>query len=243
MCYYQTNKEGCMKILIQGATSDEIDVLTEYYKPSVKNEIAGYEFFESDFAGHKIIISLTQKGIINATTSTTIALLKFAPDIVINQGCAGAHIESLKVGDIVIGEQAKYINDFKMPVKPAGSGSNSLEWTPHTSRSYATKSTEELVSIAKQVKTTSKVVVGALGSGDIFSREVDRIHFLHNAFNNLSEDMESASVLKVCEQFNSKRIAFRIISNNELTNLAFDASTRATMQKFVMDFVSILISK
>lgn len=229
-----------MKILIQGATPDEIDVLLENYTPLTKTQIAGYEFFTTEFNNNLIIISSTQKGIINATIATTIALLTFSPDVVINQGCAGAHVKSLNIGDIIIGKQSKYINDFKTPIKAEGCGSNSLEWTPHTKRSYATKSTEKLVDIAKKVKTDSTLFVGTLASGDMFSREVDRINFLQNYFNHLSEDMESAAVLKVCEQFTTKRIAFRIISNNELLETPFDSTTRATMQHFVIDFINLL---
>ena len=229
-----------MKILIQGATPDEIDIFLNYFKPTEKQTIETYEFHKTTHNGHEIIISETQKGIINATISTTIALLTFKPDIVINQGCAGAHIESLQVGDIVIGEKSNYLNDFKTPAKSAGSGSSSLDWTPHKSRSSSTPSTPELVKKAKQVKFDANVVVGTLGSADTFSREVDRINFLHNQFGQVSEDMESAAAMHVCEVFNTKRICFRVISNNELTLLPFDEFTRQPMQKFVIEFVNML---
>lgn len=229
-----------MKILIQGATPDEIDIFLDYYKPKTKQVIETYEFYTTTHGEHEIIISETQKGIINATTATTIALLIFKPDILINQGCAGAHVHHLKVGDIVIGEKANYINDFKTPPKPAGAGSSSLEWTPHKSRSYSTQSTPELVEKAKQVKFDAKIVVGALGSADTFSREIDRINFLHQKFGHLCEDMESAATMRVCDVFNTKHIAFRVISNNELTLLPFDELTRKPMQQFVIEFVNSL---
>ena len=183
-----------MKILIQGATPDEIDIFLDYFKPEKKTSIASYEFYETTYKNHEIVISETQKGIINATIATTIALSNFKPDVVINQGCAGAHVEDLKVGDIVIGDKSNYINDFKTPIKPAGAGSNSLEWTPHRNRSYSTPSTKELVEKAQRVDSAYKTVVGTLGSADTFSREVDRINFLHSKFNHLCEDMESAEI-------------------------------------------------
>ena len=229
-----------MKILIQGATPDEIDVFLEHFKPTNKQNISSYDFYESQYKGHEIIISETKKGIINATIATTIALMHFKPDILINQGCAGAHVEHLNIGDIVIGEKSNYINDFKTPTKPAGAGSNSLEWTPHLSRSYSTKSTASLVEIAKQVVSNSKVYVGELGSADTFSKEVDRINYLHKNFNHLCEDMESAATMRVCEVFETKHIAFRVISNNELTLLPFDPTTRQIMQKFVIDYINLL---
>lgn len=229
-----------MKILIQGATTDEIDILLEHFKPNNHKIIANYEFWEAPYGKHTIIVSLTKKGIINASIATTIAAQTYKPDLIINQGCAGAHVSYLKIGDIVVGERAKYINDFKTPQKNIGEGSNSLYWTPHSSRSYDLPSTAKFVELSKKVKTSNPVYFGSLGSADTFSRECDRISFLHSCFNHLCEDMESAAVTKVCEEFNIDRISFRIISNNELTLLPFDASTRQDMQRFIINFVDLI---
>lgn len=229
-----------MKILIQGATEDEIDLLLEHYKPNEAVDIAGYQFWEARKCNHTIFISLTKKGIINATIATTIVAQTFKPDLIINQGCAGGHIPILNLGDIVIGEYTRYINDFKTPVKPFGEGSNSLNWTPHPSRSYLIKSTPKYIELSKQVKTNNKTHIGTIASADTFSRECDRINYLHSCFNHLSEDMESAAVMKVCQEFNIDRIAFRIISNNELTLIPFDATTRKMMQQFVIDFINLI---
>ena len=106
-----------MKILIQGAFLEEINELLSFFNPQEHSKIASYEFWEINYKNHSIIISLTQKGIINASIATTIAIQKFNPDLIINQGCAGGHVSKLKLGDIVIGESSKYINDFKTPIK------------------------------------------------------------------------------------------------------------------------------
>ena len=229
-----------MKILIQGATDDELDLFLGYYKPHKQIKIASYVFWEAKYNSHTIIISLTEKGIINATIATTIAAQTYKPDLIINQGCAGGHVPELKLGDIVVGEYSKYMNDFKTKPKGACEGSNSLDWSPHTSRSYSTRSTQKYIEISKQVKTQNKTYFGSLGSADTFSRECDRINYLHSLFNHLSEDMESAACLKVCDNFNIDRIAFRVISNNELTLIPFDPTTRTIMQKFVIDFIDLI---
>jgi hypothetical protein len=167
-------------------------------------------------------------------------ILKVNPDLIINQGCAGGHVSKLKLGDIVIGESSKYINDFKTPIKQIGEGSNSLTWTPHTSRSYVSHSTPKYVDIAKQVKTSQQIYLGTLGSADTHSRECDRINYLHSLFDHLCEDMESAAAMKACSEFNVDRIAFRIISNNDLTSIQFDKSPLKLIQQFVIDFINLL---
>ena len=229
-----------MKILVQGATPDEINVFLEYFNPKKYKKIANYEFWEVSYKQHELIISQTEKGIINASIATTIAILQFSPDLIINQGCAGGHVKELNLGDIVVGEQSKYINDFKTPQKNIGEGSNSLNWTPHASRSYNTTSTKKYIELAKKVQSSKKVYFGSLGSADTFSRECDRINYLHSCFNHMCEDMESAAVMKVCSNFNVDRIAFRIISNNELTLIPYDNSTRQEIQKFVIDFINLI---
>lgn len=229
-----------MKIVIQGATPDEIDKLIAFYNPTKHTQIASYHFYEAEYNGHTIIIQLTEKGIINATIATTVAALNFKPDLLINQGCAGGHVPELKLGDIVIANCSKYINDFKTPPTNAGGGSNSLLWTPHKSRSYATQTTTKYVDIAKQVKTNHTTHVGILGSADTFSREIDRINYLHSCFGHLCEDMESAATMRVCEEFGIDRMAFRVISNNELTLIPFDENTRQDMQQFIIDYIDLI---
>lgn len=231
-----------MTILIQGAMKEEIDYLIDFYKTAKNVTIAGYEFYLAQYKGHKVVISLTNIGIINSTTATAIAIMNFSPDLVINEGCAGSHILDGQVGDIVIGESSVYINNFVTKTKSKDEGSNSLDWTQNLKRSYSVSSTPKYVNLAKTIKTSYNLIVGKLGSGDLFSRECDRILYLHNLFGELCEDMESIASLKVCESFSIDRIAFRIISNNELISAKFDRSVCKHLQIFVVDFIEEVIN-
>lgn len=232
-----------MNILLQGAMDEEINVFCEYYKPQETKVIKGYEFFIAKNNDNNIIISKTQKGIINATISTILALTTFDIDIVINQGCAGSHREDFVVGDIVIGKSAVYINDFKSATKKKGEGSNSLDWSPNKKRSYEIPSTKELVELAKKVEYKGNVFLGKLGSGDLHSKEYDRIKYLRSLFGEDCEDMETIASLKVCESFDKQRLSIRVISNNDLISQEFDKSQCVKSQKFVIEIVDSLISK
>ena len=229
-----------MVILIQGAMDEEVDYLTNTFISSKHEILHGYHFYISQYKNHKIVISLTGRGLINACISTQLAIEKFKPDLVINQGCAGAHKKDLSTSDIIIGEKSVYINNFKTPIKKQNEGSNSLEWIPHKTRSYSVDSTLKYIEIAKQIECKNKVKVGTLGSADIFSKEYDRIVFLNKIFGEDCEDMESIAAFKVCEIFNVDRVAFRIISNNELTEEELDKSTCQEMQHFVKKFIDKL---
>ena len=229
-----------MTILIQGAMDVEIDVLLDYFKPAEVKTVAGYNFYVADYKNAKIIISKTEIGLINASVVTTVAINEFKPTLIINQGCAGGHRADINNGTLIIGEKAVYINNFYTHTKALGEGSNSLDWYP-CKRSYVVESTPKYVKLADSVEFDGKKLTGILGSGDLLSREVDRINFLHGLFGELSEDMESVAALKVCELFNVDRVALRIISNNEITLEALDHEVCKTLQKFVISFIDKIV--
>lgn len=230
-----------MVILVQGAMEEEVNVLSDYFSPYSKVVVHGYDFFICEYKGHKVIISQTKSGIINATIATVLAIKEFSPDIVINQGCAGGHTQELHQGDIVIGEKMVYMNDFKTPTKEKGAGSSSLDWYPNPKRSYESFSSKALIEIAKKVNNSTKVNVGVLGSGDMHSKEVDRIEYLRSIFHQDCEDMESIAAMKVCDTFNVEKIALRVISNNELINESFNKIFCKNMQEFVIRMINLLI--
>lgn len=232
-----------MMILLQGAMDEEVDVFLDYFNIDEKKSIGGFDFYFSSYKGHKIIISKTQKGIINATMSTTIGVKEFAPDLVINQGCAGGHTEKAKKGCIIIGEKAVYINDFKSEQRAKGEGSNSLDWKPNPKRSYVVETTKSLLEIAKGIDKSKNVFVGTLGSGDLHSKEYDRIVYLNSLFGEDCEDMESVASLKVCKNFNVDRIALRVISNNDILLQDWDKSVCKKMQLFTIKLVDRIIEQ
>ena len=207
-------------ILVQGAMTSEIELIIRLLAESNKIDIAeqnGYSFYETYLNGTRIIVSKTEMGVMNACISTMIAIEKYKPNIVINQGTAGAHLRELNVGDIIIGEEAVYINNTRSPAKKTGEGSNALEWRPGNSLSILVKATSELVEKALSIPYEGKVLCGRLGTGDVFSKEADRIDLLHSQLGEISEDMESVAVYNVCEKLNIPFIGIRVISNNELT--------------------------
>ena len=76
-----------------------------------------------------------------------------------------------------------------------------------------------------------------LGSGDVFNREIDRINWISNTFDTLSEDMESIGTYETCRKFNIPCIGIRIISNNEILKEQLDENQAIVLQNLI---VSIL---
>lgn len=232
-------------ILIQGA----MDIEIEYFLSKLKNRkdriIAGYEFYEGSINGIEVIISKTLVGTINSTMATTIGILNFHPNMVINQGIAGAHRTDLHIGDIVIGEKCCNINAYKMPIKARGEGSNPFEWEPNKRAKELQMADTKLVNkIEEKLKTNSskQIYKGTLGSGDVHNREIDRIVWLNNMFENCSEDMESIGTYSACNKFNIPCVGIRIISNNDILLEKLDKTKAIELQLLLVDILNDLVS-
>lgn len=229
-------------ILIQGAMDIEVEYLIKELQETEHKIIAGYEFSIGYSNKLKIVISKTLIGTINATIATTIGILSFKPDIVINQGIAGAHREKIHTGDIIVGEKCANINSYSMPKKGKGEKSNSLEWQPDKRAKEVKNADKNLVKEVYQFlkeNSTNSVYQGTLGSGDAFNREVDRIHWISSTFDSLCEDMESIGVYTTCQQFHIPCIGIRIISNNEIIGEELDKEQAIKLQEMLLDFIKI----
>lgn len=225
-------------ILIQGAMDVEIDGYLSQIDRLETVTVGGFPFFQGSFCGKNLIVCKTGIGIINAAAATTAGILEFHPAAVINQGTAGAHIPQLHIGDIVVGKACININDLQMPARSAGEGSDPMRWE-FSKRSICRNADPALLQLFEEAEYPGhRKVSGILGSGDLFSREADRIAWIHQNRKNLCEDMESISAYEVCGRFSVPCIGLRIISNNELIGEKYDGSSADLLQQFVTDTLS-----
>ncbi len=229
------------RVLIQGAMQSELQIYLEQpcFRDAEEIVIHGYSFVMAKLDDMEVIIQLTKMGMTNAAVATMIALYEYKPDIVINQGTAGAQINTLKSGDIVIGKEAVNVHSLEMPSRDYGEGMAPKQWVKMQTEYLPADS--ELVQLFEKSlgsKTeTGNVVTGILGSGDLFSKEKDRILWLHDCFGHVSEDMESFAVYQACMQMGVPCIALRVISNNELLNENYNPDTAIELQRVIWETV------
>ena len=230
-------------ILIQGALDIEINHLLSKMKNRKDETIAGYEFYIGSINDIKVIISKTLVGVINSSIATTIGIINFKPNIIINQGIAGAYREDLHIGDVIIGEKCCNINAYKMPIKFKGEGSNPFEWKLNKRAKEIKFADCNLANLLEKLLKNinkNKIYKGILGSGDVFNREFDRMLWINDIFNNDSEDMESIGCYSVCEKFNIPCVGIRIISNNELLHEELDKEKAIELQKLLLNILNEL---
>ena len=235
-------------IVVVVAMKSELEYLLNKLEDCVEHEENIYTFYEGYINDYPVIIEYCKMMTFNAAIATHIAIEKYSPKMLIVQGTAGAHTVNLHNGDIVIGTKCININSVKTPFKDFGEGSNSIEWhmmsyiNDEENRLEYFSADAKLLNIAQNVDyKESQVVSGIIGSGDIWNNEKDKIKYLNEKYETLSEDMESISVYKLANNYRIPAIGVRVISNNLLTGEKFDETTTLKLQKFTYNFLEDII--
>lgn len=233
-------------IMIIGAMEPEIDFLVDKLENVKKSKLNIYNVYEGNIEGKKVIIAQSEVGIINSTILTTLAIQKYNPSIIINEGTAGGIGRNIHKRDIVIGSECFNIMSAKTPYKEEGEGSNSLEWDYITfvnggiDEKKTIKADEKLVKYIENMKSKyekGRVCTGIIGSGDIWNCEKDKIMYLSEKHNVLCEEMEGIAVYTVATNYNIPVVGVRIISDNEILGEEYDRNLGLECQKFVYEIV------
>ncbi len=223
------------KLLLQGAMEIETDYLIDRLR-----ECRDYRLLkEEGMTAHvarlgraELMVQTTGMGTVKAAMATTYALTKWKPTGVINQGTAGSQTPDLERGHVVLGTEAVNVNALKMPKKARGRGSDPFSWEGFHTTYYATDSELRQMFVDNPYRD-GDFVEGKIATGDIYSREADRILWLSKTYKTLCEDMETAAVLEVCHHYKVPCAALRIMSNNELLDQDFSEETARKLQKYI----------
>ena len=237
-------------ILITTAMNSEMNLLIEKIENKVKKIEYGFEIYEGMIKNYPVILLKTNVGEINAAIGITLAIQKYHPIAIVNQGTAGSHEKSYKKFDLIIGDSIININSVKTGIRQNGEGSTPLELeikefiSDSEDKIIIYKSDDKMMELAQKIAknyTYGEVHVGRIGSGDIWNREVDRINWFNKNLKTVCEEMEGISNYKVAKMFNIPIINFRVISNNELNGEKFDSKTTEASQSFTYDFIKELV--
>lgn len=228
-------------ILVVASMEDvELDYLKEKLEDIKieKNEIC--TFYEGTMFGKDVVLCFSNVGTINAAASITFGAKKYAPKVIINEGIAGGVGEKIHVGDIVIGTEVIHINSLESKKRERGEGTNLDDYEITTfiygedNRLICPKSDEKLLELAKNVtkEVEEKTYFGAVGSGDIWNKEADRLLYLNEKYNIMCEEMESISIYKIADLYNIPVIAIKAISDNAILNEEYERKVGIKSQLF-----------
>jgi adenosylhomocysteine nucleosidase len=239
-------------ILVQGAMPSETDWLASRLDDVHVETVGGWTFWRGRIDGHPAIVSKTMKGEANVAAATAMAVERFHPEAIINEGTAGGHDPQLRVYDIVLGAYAVNLGSFKTGHRDLGTGSNPLDWTPldllasegsagmdpNARAMRRFPADEQLLAAAKSVQATyrrGRVVEGEIGSSDVWNSELDRIEQMHRQYGTSVEDMETASAAQIASAYRIPFLGIRIVSNNITNGGTYDGKAGEACQEYVYD--------
>jgi adenosylhomocysteine nucleosidase len=248
--------ESPRPILLQGAMDIETSALVARLEQPRIERIGGWTFWHGRIDGHPVIVSKTLKGVSNAAAATAIAIERYRPAAIVNQGTAGAVDPALKLYDIVLGTEALNLGAFKSPRRAAGGGSSTLDWEPldltapdgsaAASRKPARFAADDsLLAAARAVTsryTRGRIVEGVIGTSDMWNDELDRLARMNKEYGTLVEEMETASAAQVARQMDVPFLGIRIVSDNAATAAAFDPKTAAACEEFTYEVVRAYVA-
>jgi len=87
-----------------------------------------------------------------------------------------------------------------------------------------------------------RVVDGVLGSSETWNSELDRVQQLHDRFGTTAEEMETASAAQIAAEYAIPFLGIRVVSNNITNGGAYDSTTGAACQEYVLDVVRTYIA-
>jgi adenosylhomocysteine nucleosidase len=237
-------------LIIQGAGDSEVEPLVASLSGATRIQIAAWTFWRGRLGGKTVVISRTEVGPINAVAATTLAILTFHPRLIINQGTAGATGPDLHVFDIVAGEATVDYGGFSTSHAEAGEGSDQSSWMrmPHRLRFEGDErialpvfpGDPDVLAVAlTQRYEHGRVVKGVIGSAFQFNREVDRLVWIRENYDAVSEDMESAFAAGAALGFNTPFLAIRIISDSDF----YAPGVHPDAARYCAEFVVRLVTR
>ncbi len=195
------------KIGIIFAMKEELDALLEDIEITNEYNIFDLTFYEGMIKDNQCILVESGIGKVNAARSCQILIDNMQVDCIFNIGVAGGVDESLKVGDIVIGERLVQ-HDFDITAFDHEKG-----YIPNVG--VFINCDDYLMKMASEVSKKShlNIVSGVIASGDIFCTEVKMSEKINNKFKALCVEMEGASIAQVCYLSHIPFLIIRSISD------------------------------
>ena len=254
------SRDTAPPVLVQGAMDVEILKLAGALDRRTEETVGGWTFWRGTLDGYPVVVSKTLKGMESAAAATALAVERYHPAAIINQGTAGGHVPELHVFDVVVGLHTVNLGSFKTGYRKGGEGSLFAEWQPmdlmrsegsagqdpnaRTMRRFA--GDERLLAAAREARGSyrkGRVVEGVIGSSEVWNSEIDRIQQFHDRFGTTVEEMEAAAAAQIAGLYKIPFLGIRVVSNNITNDEVYDRTTGLALQDFVREVVKTYIAR
>ena len=235
-------------IIIQGALQSEIDYLLKSFQIKNKINIGGYVFYECIYRDYPIIVSKTKMGEISSAIATTLAIQKYTPLFILNQGTAGALVEWLNKEDIILGKQVYYISQFSTDKNKDIDDINPWKQTEYRTidnEIISYNANQKLLNWLQSLDISKKdnIYFDRIGSGDVWTKDINQMKQYNEDYGIVCEAMECSGAYIAANSLGIPLISIRVISNNEIKKQEYDEQTGILSQKFVISIVDEFLKK
>jgi len=193
---------------IIGAMEEEVNEILKFLDVKQKQDHQGYLFYEGIMNEHDVVLLQGGIGKVNASIATTLMMIHYDIDYVINIGSAGGLHTYQNVGDVVISNAVAH---HDVDVTAFGREIGEVPGMPR----YFHPNDELLIKM-KEILEKNHIPshVGLIVSGDQFISQTNQVSAIQNHFPNaMCADMEAASIAQVCHVFDKKFIITRSLSD------------------------------
>ncbi|PFG13281.1 5'-methylthioadenosine/S-adenosylhomocysteine nucleosidase [Bacillus sp. es.036] len=241
-------------ILVQGPMPIEAEKFAERLENVTEETSGSFVFYKGTVDDYPVIVAKTGKGMENTAAATAVAIEKYNPLAIINQGTSGGHDPELDVFDIVLGKRTTNTGSLKTVNLNEDEGIKPTEWKPMDLMASEGSAGEDpdaeniryfegdrdLLAAANAVKDDyqkGKVVEGTIGSADVWNNEIDRINWFHEKYGTSVEEMEGAAGAQIAQAYDVPFLGIRILSNNKVNGGEYNPSTAEANQEYVYKVV------
>ncbi len=206
---------------IIGAMEEEIVALKEKMNITEEKNMVGLTFYVGTYSDKHLVLVKSGIGKVNAAICAQALIDRFDVEKIIMMGVAGSLSEDLRVGDIILSEDAV---EHDMDTSPLGDPIGTI---PRMAESYF-KADQELLALAldsaKEVAKDFRVLTGRVASGDQFICTQDAKDKIKKTVGGMCAEMEGAAVAHTCYLNDTPFLIIRAISDGagEDAGLSFE---------------------
>ncbi|MCL2616831.1 MAG: 5'-methylthioadenosine/adenosylhomocysteine nucleosidase [Defluviitaleaceae bacterium] len=195
---------------IVGAMEAEVALLKSRIGIISVRQVAGIEFTLGKLSGKNVVVARCRVGKVNAAVCAQILIDMYGVDYIISTGVAGAIVNLLEIGDVVISSDLAQ-HDFDM------SGIGDARYVnPSLDESFF-KADAQLVKLAKgscdAVLCRNRSYVGRVATGDRLVMSAQDKERIWNDLEGMCVETEGAAIGQVCYLNNIPFVVIRSISD------------------------------
>lgn len=209
-------------ILLAAASEAELSPVLNRLANVRTEKHAAWQFWLGTLDGKTVVLTRTEGDPLNAVAATTLAIRRYAPQLIVSCGPARAHDPDLRPGDVVISREFAAFDGMVSPHRELGAGTTPLAWhkllhpliTSGEKENRQERFPAHALTLAAAEKLTAprgRVRPGVLGSAHQVNREADRIAYLRAQWGTSSEDGESAHIAGCALLFGVPAFGLRVI--------------------------------